>query len=194
MEYGIGIMISLNKWRRPSGSEKKVGPAPETRRNSVFFHLLFLFIPPAYFFLCIHACTPMCYIIPRHPFGGLHIWRAPYMFGRTYFVWRALYSEGSTLGGLFLCFFCVSLSFLSPWLDQLSFRYQMVYLFRDHNPYSILHIPYSMLYVIYDLEDINAVNPQVRNLFHVGKNLFTVLFGSIKPPASLGNGHSSSNQ
>jgi hypothetical protein len=40
----------------------------------------------------------------------------------------------------------------------------------------------------------NAVNPQVRNLFHVGKNLFIVLFGSIIPPASLGNGHSSSNQ
>jgi hypothetical protein len=38
-----------------------------------------------------------------------------------------------------------------------------------HNPYSILHIPYSMLYVIYDLEGSNAVNPQVRNLFHVGK-------------------------
>ena len=68
------------------------------------------------------------------------------MFGGTYFVWRALYSEGSMLGGLFLCFFCVSLSFLSPWLDQLSFRYQ-----------------------IYDLEGSNAVNPQVRNLFHVGK-------------------------
>ena len=70
------------------------------------------------------------------------------------------------------------------------------HLFRDHNPYSMLHIPYSMLYVIYDLEGSNAVlvlvlhncvvtvsstgaknqfqgddnvNPQVRNLFHVGK-------------------------
>jgi len=63
------------------------------------------------------------------------------------------------------------------------------HLFRDHTPYSILHIPYSMLYVIYDLEGSNAVNPQVRNLFHVGKNLFAVLFGSIKPAASLGNGH-----
>jgi hypothetical protein len=93
------------------------------------------------------------------------------MFGGTYFVWRAIYSEGSMLGGLFLCFFCVSLSFLSPWLDQLSFRYQMVYAIylEDHNPYSILHIPYSMLYVIYDLEGSNAVNPHVQNLFHVGK-------------------------
>jgi len=54
-------------------------------------------------------------------FGG------PYTFDGTYFVWRAIYSEGSTLGGLFLYFF-VFLSFsLSPWLDQLSFRYQMVY-------------------------------------------------------------------
>jgi hypothetical protein len=36
--------------------------------------------------------------------------------------------EGSMPGCLFLClFFCVSLSFMSPWLDQLSFRYQMVY-------------------------------------------------------------------
>jgi hypothetical protein len=33
MEYGIGIMFSLNKWRRPSGSEKKVDPAPETRKR-----------------------------------------------------------------------------------------------------------------------------------------------------------------
>ena len=88
------------------------------------------------------------------------------MFGGTYFVWRALYSEGSMLGGLFLCFFCVSLSFLSPWLDQLSFRYQMVYAIYLE---IIIHIPYSMLYVIYDLEGSNAVNPQVRNLFHVGK-------------------------
>ena len=122
---------------------------------SVF--LLCVFPPPLsfyssciLFFLCIHACTPMCYILHRHPFAGLHIWRA-------LFVWRNIFClEGYLLGGLYAwravsLFFCVSLSFLSPWLDQLSFRYQMVYLFRDHNPYSILHIPYSMLYVIYDL-------------------------------------------
>jgi hypothetical protein len=42
---------------------------------------------------------------------------------------------------------------MSSWLDQLSFRYQMVY----------------AIYVIYDLEGSNDVNPQVRNLFHVGK-------------------------
>jgi hypothetical protein len=70
-------------------------------------------------------------------FGG------PYMFGGTYSVWRAVYSEGSTLGGLFLCFFGVSLSVLSPWLDQLSFRYQMVYAIyleiMIHIPYSIFH-------------------------------------------------------
>ena len=71
-------------------------------------------------------------------FGGLSIWRA-------------------------LRFFCVCdfVSFLSPWMDQLSFRYQMVYaIYGDHNPYSILHIPYSMLYVIYDLEGSNDVNLQ----------------------------------
>ena len=65
-------------------------------------------------------------------------------------IWRDLRLEG--------CFLCVCdfLSFLSPWMDQLSFRYQMVYIiYGDHNPYSILHIPYSMLYVIYDLEGSN---------------------------------------
>jgi len=70
-------------------------------------------------------------------------------------IWRALRLEG--------CFFCVCdfLSFLSPWMDQLSFRYQMVYaIYGDHNPYSILHIPYSMLYAIYDLEGSNDVNLQ----------------------------------
>ena len=34
------------------------------------------------------------------------------------------------------------------------------HLFRDHNPYSILHIPYYVLCVIYDLEGSNDVNPQ----------------------------------
>ena len=59
--------------------------------------------------------------------------------------------------------FCVCdfLSFLPPWMDQVSFRYQMVYdIYGDHNPYSILHIPYSMLYAIYDLEGSNDVNLQ----------------------------------
>jgi len=65
-------------------------------------------------------------------------------------------------------------------MDQLSFRYQMVYaiygdhnpypilhiptmvyaIYGDHNPYPILHIPYSMLYAIYDLEGSNDVNLQ----------------------------------
>jgi len=46
-------------------------------------------------------------------------------------------------------------------MDQVSFRYQMVYdIYGDHNPYSILHIPYSMLYAIYDLEGSNDVNLQ----------------------------------
>ena len=32
IEYGIGIVIS-KKWRRPSGSEEKVDPATETRKE-----------------------------------------------------------------------------------------------------------------------------------------------------------------
>ncbi len=42
--------------------------------TSSFF--LFLMHTSCVFFLCIHACTPMWYIIPRHPFGGLYNWRA----------------------------------------------------------------------------------------------------------------------
>jgi hypothetical protein len=96
-------------------------------------------------------------------FGG------PYMFDGTHFVWRAVYSEVSALGGMFLCFFVfLSLSCLRGWINFL-FATRWSTPFRDHNPHSILYIPYSMLYVIYDLEVSNAVNPQVRNLFHVGK-------------------------
>jgi hypothetical protein len=46
MEYGIGIMISINgnrdydlhKWRRPSDSEKKVDPSTETRKRENHTH------------------------------------------------------------------------------------------------------------------------------------------------------------
>jgi hypothetical protein len=112
----------------------------------------------------------MCYILPRHPFGGLHIWRALYVW------WNIFCLEGSLLGGLYawrvvsLFFLCFSLFLVSvAGSTFFSLPDCLRHLFRDHNPYSILHIPYSMLYVIYDLEDSNAVNPQVRNLFHVGK-------------------------
>jgi len=83
--------------------------------------------------LCLHIFVCFCFLgLYRDVLsGGLFTWR-------------------STPGGLFLCFF---LCFMSSWLDQLSFRYQMVY----------------AIYVIYDLEGSNDVNPQVRNLFHVGK-------------------------
>jgi hypothetical protein len=48
------------------------------------------------------------------------IFRGPYMFGGTYFVWRAVYSEGSMLGGMFLCFFVfLSLSCLRGWINFL---------------------------------------------------------------------------
>ena len=64
---------------------------------SVFFHLiffLFLMHTSCVFSLCIHACTPMWYIIPHHTFGGLYIWRAIYIWrsisiSRTISVWRA---------------------------------------------------------------------------------------------------------
>ena len=113
------------------------------------------------FFLCIHACTPMCYIIPRHPFGGLHIWRALY-------IWRNIFClEGYLLGGLYawravsLFFWCFSLCLVSvAGSTFFSLPDGLRHLYRDHNPYSILHIPYSMLYVIYDLEGSNDVNLQ----------------------------------
>jgi hypothetical protein len=46
---------------------------------------------------------------------------------------------------------------MSPWLDQLSFRYQMVYAIYSE---IIISIPYYVLCVIYDLEGSNDVNPQ----------------------------------
>ena len=52
--------------------------------------------------------------------------------------------------------------FLSPWMDQPSLRYQMVYaIFMEiiiPIPYSIFH---TMLYVIYDLEGSYNVDPLV---------------------------------
>jgi hypothetical protein len=41
---------------------------------SFFFYYTF-----CVFFLCLHACTSLCYIIPRHLFGGLYIWKAIYI-------------------------------------------------------------------------------------------------------------------
>ncbi len=133
----------------------------------MFFHLLFLFIPPAYFFFPLYPC--MHPYVLHHPSPS--VWRAPYLDGPICLAEHILSGGMSTrralrLEGCFSVFFCVSLSFLSPWLDQLSFRYQMVYAIYLE---IIIHIPYSMLYVIYDLEGSNAVNPPVRNLFHVGK-------------------------
>jgi len=138
---------------------------------TLFFHLLFLFIPPAYFFPLYPCMHP--YVL-HHPSPSL--WRTPYLEGPICLAEHILSGGLSTrralcLEGCFSVFFVFLSLSLSPWLDQLSFRYQMVYAIylEDHNPYSILHIPYSMLYVIYDLEGSNAVNPHVQNLFHVGK-------------------------
>jgi hypothetical protein len=62
------------------------------------------------------------------PLLCISVWRCLLSWERTgHLIWRAIYLEGYSLGGL--CYFvCVILSFfLSPWLDQLSLRYQMVY-------------------------------------------------------------------
>jgi hypothetical protein len=71
----------------------------------------------------------------------------PYFLG----AYRTSYLEGYLLGGLydwrglFLCFFCAFLSFLSPWMDQLSFRYQMVYAIYLE---IIIPIPYSIFHTL----------------------------------------------
>jgi hypothetical protein len=79
----------------------------------------------------------------------------PFFFLGAY---RTSYLEGYLFGGLFawraVFFVCV---ILSPWMDQPSLRYQMVYaIFME----IIIPIPYSMLYVMYDLEGSNDVNLQ----------------------------------
>ena len=76
-------------------------------------------------------------------------WSAPYLEGPIHLTENILSGGLCTRrvlrGGLFLCFFCVSLSFLSPWLDQLSFRYQMVYgIYLE----IIIHIPYSIFHTL----------------------------------------------
>jgi hypothetical protein len=58
-------------------------------------------------------------------------------------IWRSIYLEGSSVGGMFLCFFF--LSFLSPWMDQLSFRYQVVYAIYLE---IIIPIPYSIFHTL----------------------------------------------
>ena len=137
---------------------------------SVFFHLLFLFIPPAYFFPLYPCMHP--YVL-HHPSPS--VWRAPYLEGPICLAEHILSGGLSTrralrLEGCFFVFLCFSLFLVSvAGSTFFSLPDGLRHLFRDHNPYSILHIPYSMLYVIYDLEGSNAVNPQVRNLFHVGK-------------------------
>ena len=113
--------------------------------------LLCVFPPPLSFysscilFSSVSMHAPLCDTSSRTIRLEGTIFGGPYTFDGTYFVWRAIYSEGSPLGGLFLCFFCVSLSFLSPWLDQLSFRYQMVYAIYLE---IIIHIPYSIFHTL----------------------------------------------
>ena len=90
--------------------------------------LLWVFPPPLsfyssfiLFFLCIHACTPMCYIIPRHPFGG----PAPYLEGPICLAEHILSGGLSTrralrFEGCFSVFFVfLSLSCLRGWINFL---------------------------------------------------------------------------
>ena len=98
--------------------------------------------PPESTFLCLYASVLRC----------LFSWE------RTgHLIWRAIYLEGSMLGGLF--FVCVILS-----VSCLRVRGWINFLFatRWSTPFMeiIIHIPYSMLYVIYDLEGSNDVNLQ----------------------------------
>ena len=139
----------------------------------MFFHLLFLFIPQAYFLRIFPLYPCMHPYVLHHPSPS--VWRAPYLEGPIYLAEHILSGGLSTrralrLEGCFSVFLCFSLFLVSvAGSTFFSLPDGLRHLFRDHNPYSILHIPYSMLYVIYDLEGSNAVNPQVRNLFHVGK-------------------------
>ena len=128
----------------------------------------------------------------HHPSSS--VWRAPYLEGPICLAEHILSGGLSTrralcLEGCFSVFLCFSLFLVSvAGSTFFSLPDGLRNLFRDHNPYFILHIPYSMFDVIYDLEGSNAVNPQVRNLFHVGKiylvrNLFHV--GKIYLPFCL---------
>jgi hypothetical protein len=88
---------------------------------SVFFHLLFLFIPPAYFFPlspCIHP-----YVL-HHPSPS--VWRAPYLEGPIHLTEHILSGGLSThrrvlcLEGCFSVFFVfLSLSCLRGWINFL---------------------------------------------------------------------------
>jgi hypothetical protein len=57
-------------------------------------------------------------------------------------TYRTSYLEGYLFGGLSawraVFFVCDFVSFLSPWMDQLSFRYQMVYAIYDDRPFIVL--------------------------------------------------------
>ena len=58
-----------------------------------------------------------------------------------FYLWWTIYLEGYLLGGL--SFFVYVIFFLSPWMDQPSLRYQMVYaIFME----IIIPIPYSIFH------------------------------------------------
>ena len=68
------------------------------------------------FFLCLHACTPMCYIIPRHPFGGL----GPIHLTEHILSGGLSTRRGLRLEGCFSVFFVfLSLSCLRGWINFL---------------------------------------------------------------------------
>jgi hypothetical protein len=107
------------------------------------------------------------------PLLCISVWRCLLSWERTgHLLWRAIYLEGYSLGGLCSFVYVILSFFLSPWLDQLSLRYQMVYaIFLE----IIIPIPYSILYVIYDLEG------RERVLF-IGTE-FSILYTSMHSPA-----------
>ena len=97
---------------------------------------------------------------------GRLIWRAVYLEGSLPPANSLPFKKRSSLANiheihesalvLYFSFFHVSVAG-SPFF---SLPDGIRHLFRDHNPYSILHIPYYVLCVIYDLEGSNDVNPQ----------------------------------
>ena len=89
-------------------------------------------------------------------FGGRPICLAEHILSGGLSTRRTLRLEGCFSDFLFFSLFLVSVAGSTFFSLPDGLRH----LFRDHNPYSILHIPYSELYVIYDLEVSNDVNLQ----------------------------------
>ena len=97
-------------------------------------------------------------LINESPLLCLSVLRCLLSWERTgHLIWRAIYLEGYSLGGL--CYFvCVILSFFLVSVAGSTFSSLPDGL--RHFLEIIIPIPYSILYVIYDLEGSNDVNLQ----------------------------------